>query len=156
MKNHLSDLSVSVTVTVNDAVDVIGLHYPSDFIDPDTKKQADYAPCHRLNKPVWSAEESSSYNDLNGASCWARCITASCNASCLAAELRLESASFRSFSAWRRSGAGASVSEQRRAPTSTGAHVTRSLRWGRRRAVGARPSRARLQATCVRARLAEG
>ena len=60
----------------NDAVDVIGLHYPSDFIDPDTKKQADYAPCHRLNKPVWSAEESSSYNDLNGASCWARVVHA--------------------------------------------------------------------------------
>lgn len=61
---------------LNDAVSVIGLHYPSDYIDPDTKKQADYAPCHRLNKPVWSAEESSSYNDLNGASCWARVVHA--------------------------------------------------------------------------------
>ena len=61
---------------LNDAVSVIGLHYPSDYIDPDTKKQADYAPCHRLNKPVWSAEESSSYNDLNGASCWARVLHA--------------------------------------------------------------------------------
>ena len=59
-----------------EVVDVIGLHYPSDYIDPDTKKQADYAPCHKLNKPVWSAEESSSYNDLNGASCWARVVHA--------------------------------------------------------------------------------
>jgi hypothetical protein len=47
------------------AVDVIGLHYPSDFA-------GGYAGCHALGKPVWSSEESSSYDDLNGAACWAR------------------------------------------------------------------------------------
>jgi galactosylceramidase len=48
------------------AVDVIGLHYPSDFYPYDN--------CHALNKPVWASEESSSYDDLNGAACWARVI----------------------------------------------------------------------------------
>jgi galactosylceramidase len=47
-------------------VDIIGLHYPSDFND--------YSKCHNLNKPVWASEESSSYDDLNGAACWARVI----------------------------------------------------------------------------------
>ena len=46
------------------AVDVIGLHYPSDFYS--------YENCHALGKPVWASEESSSYDDLNGAACWAR------------------------------------------------------------------------------------
>jgi galactosylceramidase len=46
-------------------VDVIGLHYPSDFA-------GGYAGCHALGKPVWLSEESSSYDDLNGAACWAR------------------------------------------------------------------------------------
>jgi galactosylceramidase len=38
------------------AVDVIALHYPSDF--------SSYDKCHALNKPVWASEESSSYDDL--------------------------------------------------------------------------------------------
>ncbi|EGD72245.1 galactocerebrosidase [Salpingoeca rosetta] len=50
-----------------DAVSVIGLHYPSDF--------SDYSQCYALNKPLWASEESSSYDDLNGAACWARVIT---------------------------------------------------------------------------------
>ena len=50
----------------SNAVDVIGLHYPSDF--------ADYSACHTLAKPVWASEESSSYDDLNGAACWARVV----------------------------------------------------------------------------------
>ena len=48
------------------AVDIIGLHYPSDFDSFDA--------CFELNKPVWASEESSSYDDLNGAGCWARVI----------------------------------------------------------------------------------
>ena len=48
------------------AVDIIGLHYPSDY----TKFLG--RSCLTLNKPVWSAEESSSYDDVNGAACWAR------------------------------------------------------------------------------------
>lgn len=46
------------------AVDIVGLHYPSDFHSYDN--------CHQLGKPVWASEESSSYDDLNGAACWAR------------------------------------------------------------------------------------
>eukprot|EP00039_Didymoeca_costata_P022216 m.4005 g.4005 ORF g.4005 m.4005 type:complete len:975 (+) comp2877_c0_seq1:110-3034(+) len=48
------------------AVDIIGLHYPSDFFD--------LSNCHNLGKPVWASEESSSYDDLNGAACWARVV----------------------------------------------------------------------------------
>ena len=47
-------------------VDIVGLHYPSDFDN--------YDECHSLDKPVWASEESSSYDDLNGAACWARVI----------------------------------------------------------------------------------
>ena len=47
-------------------VDIIGLHYPSDY--------SDYTTCHALGKPVWASEESSSYDDLNGAACWARVV----------------------------------------------------------------------------------
>jgi len=43
-----------------------GLHYPSDFENLTT--------CHSFGKPVWASEESSSYDDLNGAACWARVI----------------------------------------------------------------------------------
>eukprot|EP00055_Hartaetosiga_balthica_P002301 m.3499 g.3499 ORF g.3499 m.3499 type:complete len:823 (+) comp2079_c0_seq1:3832-6300(+) len=50
-----------------DAVSVIGLHYPSDF--------SNYDNCYALNKPIWASEESSSYDDLNGAACWGRVIT---------------------------------------------------------------------------------
>ena len=46
------------------AVDIIGLHYPSDF------DATNYSTCHSLNKPVWASEESSSYDDMNGAACW--------------------------------------------------------------------------------------
>eukprot|EP00041_Stephanoeca_diplocostata_P017039 m.339013 g.339013 ORF g.339013 m.339013 type:complete len:833 (+) comp20573_c0_seq1:46-2544(+) len=49
------------------AIGVIGLHYPSDFSNYDT--------CHQLGKPIWASEESSSYDDLNGAACWARVVT---------------------------------------------------------------------------------
>ena len=48
------------------SVDIIGLHYPSDYQDLST--------CHSFGKPVWASEESSSYDDLNGAACWARVI----------------------------------------------------------------------------------
>eukprot|EP01060_Flectonema_neradi_P008219 TRINITY_DN15885_c0_g1_i1.p1 TRINITY_DN15885_c0_g1~~TRINITY_DN15885_c0_g1_i1.p1 ORF type:complete len:809 (+),score=115.84 TRINITY_DN15885_c0_g1_i1:109-2535(+) len=48
-------------------VDIIGLHYPSDY--------KNYSLCHSLGKPVWSSEESSSFDDYNGAACWARVIT---------------------------------------------------------------------------------
>lgn len=51
-----------------DAVDIIGLHYPSDF--------KDYSVCQSLGKPIWSSEESSSYDDMNGAACWGRIINA--------------------------------------------------------------------------------
>ena len=47
-----------------DAIGVVGLHYPSDFDD--------YSACHALQKPLWASEESSSYDDLNGAACWGR------------------------------------------------------------------------------------
>ena len=49
-------------------VDIIGLHYPSDYND--------YSTCHKLGKPLWASEESSSYDDLNGAACWARITNA--------------------------------------------------------------------------------
>lgn len=49
-----------------DAVDIVGLHYPSDF--------KDYSVCQSLGKPIWSSEESSSYDDMNGAACWGRII----------------------------------------------------------------------------------
>jgi len=41
-----------------EAVDIIGLHYPSDY--------SDYTTCHSLDKPFWASEESSSYDDING------------------------------------------------------------------------------------------
>ena len=50
------------------AIDVLGFHYPSDD-DPETWKLA-----NSFQKPIWAAEESSSYDDLNGAACWARVI----------------------------------------------------------------------------------
>lgn len=49
------------------AIGVIGLHYPSDY--------SNYDVCHGLNKPIWASEESSSYDDANGAACWARVVT---------------------------------------------------------------------------------
>lgn len=49
-----------------DSVDIIGLHYPTDF--------QDYSVCHDLGKPLWASEESSSYDDLNGAACWGRIV----------------------------------------------------------------------------------
>jgi galactosylceramidase len=49
------------------AVDIVGLHYPSDF--------KNYSVCHSLHKPFWASEESSSYDDINGAACWARVVT---------------------------------------------------------------------------------
>jgi len=56
------------------AIGVVGLHYPSDYDD--------YSTCRKIgfgvdggSKPTWASEESSSYDDLNGAACWARIIT---------------------------------------------------------------------------------
>jgi galactosylceramidase len=49
------------------AIDIVGLHYPSDFDN--------YSVCQSLNKPIWASEESSSYDDLNGAACWGRVVT---------------------------------------------------------------------------------
>ncbi|CAE7706485.1 galc [Symbiodinium pilosum] len=49
-----------------DAVDIVGVHYPNDF--------ADFSACHQLAKPLWASEESSSYDDMNGAACWGRVI----------------------------------------------------------------------------------
>lgn len=57
-------------------VDILGFHYPND--DDDDHKIWD--TCHRVanrhHMPIWSAEESSSYSDWNGAACWARVIAA--------------------------------------------------------------------------------
>lgn len=53
----------------NDAIHAIGLHYPSDY------PADNYDGCHKLEKPFWSSEESSSYADNNGAACWARVIS---------------------------------------------------------------------------------
>jgi len=52
----------------NDSIDIIGLHYPSDFNN--------LSVCKSLHKPIWSSEESSSYDDLNGAACWGRIMNA--------------------------------------------------------------------------------
>jgi len=57
-----------------EAIGVVGLHYPSDY--------SNYEICRKIGfgvkggKPIWSSEESSSYDDLNGAACWARIIAA--------------------------------------------------------------------------------
>lgn len=50
-----------------DAIDIVGLHYPTDYTD--------YSVCQSLGKPIWASEESSSYDDLNGAACWGRVVT---------------------------------------------------------------------------------
>lgn len=55
------------------AVSIVGLHYPSDYSDYSTCRQAGYGLYD--GKPMWASEESSSYDDLNGAACWARVIT---------------------------------------------------------------------------------
>jgi hypothetical protein len=34
-----------------------------------------YSVCTALGKPIWASEESSSYDDANGAACWARVVT---------------------------------------------------------------------------------
>ncbi|KAJ9449391.1 putative galactocerebrosidase [Diplonema papillatum] len=52
-------------------VDVVGLHYPSDYAN-----NSGYAVCHELNKPLWASEEYDSYDDYNGAACWARVLHA--------------------------------------------------------------------------------
>lgn len=58
-----------------EAVGVVGLHYPSDY-------DVSYDECRQIGfgvkggKPIWSSEESSSFDDLNGAACWARIIAA--------------------------------------------------------------------------------
>ncbi len=50
------------------AVAVVGLHYPSDFDD--------LSACRALNIPIWASEDSSSYDDNNGAACWGRLLVA--------------------------------------------------------------------------------
>lgn len=49
------------------AVDVVGVHYISD--------EHDFSKCHSLGKPVWASEESSSFDDLNGAACWGNIVS---------------------------------------------------------------------------------
>jgi len=45
---------------------------PSD----DKERAKSWSPkCQSLNKPIWSSEESSSFDNLNGAACWARIIS---------------------------------------------------------------------------------
>lgn len=51
-----------------EAVHAVALHYPDD--------RSDFTSCHRLGLPVWASEESSSFDDLNGAACWARVMNA--------------------------------------------------------------------------------
>ena len=46
------------------AVDVVGLHYPGDYAG------VDYTTLCPTGQPIWASEESSSYDDLNGAACW--------------------------------------------------------------------------------------
>jgi galactosylceramidase len=48
-------------------VDILGFHNPRDDsnIWPD---------CSSIGLPIWSSKESSSYDDLNGAACWARVL----------------------------------------------------------------------------------
>jgi len=58
-----------------DAIGVVGLHYPSDFDDYSNCRKLGYGLSgKRGGKPIWSSEESSSHDDLNGAACWARII----------------------------------------------------------------------------------
>lgn len=59
-------LSMKADPALAKVVDIIGLHYPSDF--------GDLGECDALGKPIWASEESSSYDDLNGAACWARVV----------------------------------------------------------------------------------
>ncbi|GAB5364943.1 hypothetical protein AAMO2058_001013600 [Amorphochlora amoebiformis] len=53
----------------SDAVSIIGLHYP--YAD-----HQGWDKCVLLGKPVWASEESSSYDDANGAGCWSRVVNA--------------------------------------------------------------------------------
>jgi len=53
-----------------DTVSVVGLHYPYDGTGYYNSN------CTSLGKPLWASEESSSYDDLNGAACWARVLSA--------------------------------------------------------------------------------
>mmetsp|Transcript_100821 Transcript_100821/g.291519 ORF Transcript_100821/g.291519 Transcript_100821/m.291519 type:complete len:867 (-) Transcript_100821:147-2747(-) len=58
-----------------DAVGVVGLHYPSDYTSLKACRDIGFGlNGQRGGKPIWSSEESSSYDDLNGAACWARVI----------------------------------------------------------------------------------
>jgi len=56
-----------------DAIGVVGLHYPSDFNNYSNCKNLGYGV--KGGKPLWASEESSSYDDLNGAACWATVVT---------------------------------------------------------------------------------
>jgi galactosylceramidase len=47
-------------------IDILGFHYPND------NQPSMWKICNSFQTPIWAAEESSSYNDLNGAACWAR------------------------------------------------------------------------------------
>merc|ERR1712232_21895 len=63
-----------------DAIGVVGLHYPSDYDYPgfslDKCRELGFGVTgKRGGKPIWASEESSSYDDANGAACWGRIIT---------------------------------------------------------------------------------
>eukprot|EP00466_Bigelowiella_natans_P021206 jgi/Bigna1/91286/estExt_fgenesh1_pg.C_950041 len=51
------------------AVDVLGFHYPKE-------DDGGWPACKELNLPMWASEESSSYDDENGAQCWSRVLNA--------------------------------------------------------------------------------
>ncbi len=48
---------------------------PRAVSDPADGADDGYAKCHALGKPLWASEESSSYDDGNGAACWARVLS---------------------------------------------------------------------------------
>jgi len=58
-----------------DAIGVVGLHYPSDYDNYTNCRAIGFGNDGKDSKPIWSSEESSSHDDLNGAACWARIIT---------------------------------------------------------------------------------
>ncbi|CAB9518738.1 galactosylceramidase [Seminavis robusta] len=60
----LCPLMVNDTEYINTA-DILGFHYPND-------KSGVWPICSSFDTPIWASEESSSYDDLNGAACWAR------------------------------------------------------------------------------------
>lgn len=58
---------MSADPELSKAIDFVGLHYPSDF-------SGDYRSYCPTGQRVWASEDFSSYNDVNGAACWARLL----------------------------------------------------------------------------------